>query len=127
MNSTKAQHQYTLAKWAALIREQQASTLKLKDWLAENNLNKDTYYYWKRKLKDEALDSIMPSFVELPTLSQRQEVVPVVKLVQPTQPDNDTHTPTIVASVSLGRATINLYDNASPVFIEKLLEVITNA
>lgn len=43
MNSTNAQKQYNLAKWAALVKECKSSGLKTMDWLKVHNISKDQY------------------------------------------------------------------------------------
>ena len=65
MNTSKLSHQAHLAHWGDVIREQSASGLSIKDWCSENNISKHTYFYWKRKLKEECLDSKLPEIVKL--------------------------------------------------------------
>ena len=45
MRLSEAEKQLKLQHWATLIQEYNDSGLKLKDWLCENNLSKDQYYY----------------------------------------------------------------------------------
>ena len=40
--------------------------MKLIDWLHENNISKDQYYYWRRQLKETIIAASLPEFVELP-------------------------------------------------------------
>ena len=54
MNSITVKNQYQLTKWAAIIKECNDSGIKIKDWLKANNISKDQYYYWRRKLQDIA-------------------------------------------------------------------------
>ena len=68
MNSVKVQHQIRLQKWAGLIKEQQESNLSINRRLKENNISRDQYYYWKRKLKDAVIDVLSSGFVEIPIL-----------------------------------------------------------
>lgn len=42
--------------------------MMVSEWLKQNNVSKDQYYYWQRKLKDACLESLQKeqvSFVEL--------------------------------------------------------------
>lgn len=43
-----------LESWATIVRECRNSGMKTKDWLAENNISKDQYYYWFRLLREQA-------------------------------------------------------------------------
>jgi len=130
MNATKAEQQYKLARWAELLKDQQESPLKLVDWLISNNISKDQYYYWKRKLKQTVFDTMVPStgFIELPIQPDSQElgsVVPVAQVVQ--QPSTVVNSPEAMASISIGNAVISINGNASPDFLKTLIGVIANA
>lgn len=43
-----------LENWAVLIHECKNSGMKTKDWLAQNNISKDQYYYWLRLVREKA-------------------------------------------------------------------------
>ena len=78
-------HQAKKAKWLTLIKEQSESSLTIKQWCDLNGYTIHTFYYWKRLLKEEALQNIsVPEIVPLvqppsPVLTKR---VPTVELVQ---------------------------------------------
>ena len=125
MNSTRIEKQYALQKWAGIIKQQQECTLPLKEWLSQNNITKDQYYYWKRKLKDTVLDDLVQGFVEIPSLPVQDKVAQVVKLVQPPQPamvSNET-----VTTITVGSAVININGNASQDFLRNLLGAVSHA
>jgi hypothetical protein len=125
MNSTRIEKQYALQKWAGIIKQQQECTLPLKEWLSQNNITKDQYYYWKRKLKDTVLDDLVQGFVEIPSLPVQDKVAQVVKLVQPPQPamvSNET-----VATITVGSAVININGNASQDFLRNLFGAVSHA
>lgn len=70
MNSLTAEKRYQFAKWAELIKECRSSGMKISERLNQNNISKDQYYYWNRKLKDVCLESMQSeqtTFLELPT------------------------------------------------------------
>ncbi len=75
MRLSEAESQLQLQKWTTLIQEYRSSGMKLKDWLYENNISKDQYYYWHRKLKMEAVKCNMPTFVDVTEVSQPPAVV----------------------------------------------------
>lgn len=126
MNSTKLRHQLSLEKWADIIRQQQASGLTINQWVTENNIRRDAFFYWKSKLKDTVIDSVTSAgFVELPVAPIQTESIPVVKLVQPT-PSTETSVET-VATMNIGTSVINIYGNASQEFLRNLLGAVSHA
>ena len=52
MNTTKFKHEFLARQWAQRIVDFKNSGLPLKEWLLINNLSRDQYFYWKRKLSD---------------------------------------------------------------------------
>ena len=51
MNSLTAEKKYQFAKWAEIIKLCKFSGMMISEWLKQNNISKDQYY-WQRKLKD---------------------------------------------------------------------------
>ena len=47
-----------LQMWQQRINEFHSSGLYLKDWLEQNNITRDTYYYWLRKCRAAAADNL---------------------------------------------------------------------
>ena len=45
MNSVKLKSQLKKERWIAIIKESKESPMLLKDWLKENNISKDQYYF----------------------------------------------------------------------------------
>jgi hypothetical protein len=50
--------QQKLLLWAKRIRECRASGLAVISWCEQNNLTRQTYYYWMRKIKREFVDAL---------------------------------------------------------------------
>lgn len=127
MNSITVKNQYQLTKWASIIKECNDSGIKIKDWLKANNISKDQYYYWRRKLQDIASDTIDTSFVEVPVVAPPVVVNTHSSMIDmPTAP-SDSNTKQAIATIHLGQAVIDLYDNTSPETLKTLLEVIAHA
>ena len=63
MNTKLATTQIRLNEWAAVIKDCKSSGLKVDEYCQQNNLSRDAYYYWLRKVKTAALQQA--GFVEL--------------------------------------------------------------
>ena len=107
MDSTVLKNQLLVSKWTALISECRNSGMPVKDWLAQNQVSKDQYYYWNHKLKNLCLDSIQPAFVELPA--------PVIE-------KKCYDAASKVASIQVGTTSIDIFETASADFLCKLFE-----
>lgn len=115
MNSVTVSKQLRLSRGSALVKACQESGLKVKEWCDLNGVTKDTYYYWKRKLKDLCLDQMdIPSFVDISE-----------ELLSRTMAGQSD--PEASASVILQGLRIDVYESASPAFLQKLMEAAKNA
>ena len=73
MNARELETQHNLKKWAAIIKECRSSGMKILQWLEINNISKDQYYYWQKKLKETCIDTFerqAATFVELPVTKE---------------------------------------------------------
>lgn len=73
MNAKELETQHNLKKWAAIIKECRSSGMKILQWLEINNISKDQYYYWQRKLNEICIDTLerqAATFVELPVTKE---------------------------------------------------------
>ena len=73
MNAKELETQHNLKKWASIIKECHSSGMKILQWLEINNISKDQYYYWQRKLKETCIDTLerqAATFVELPVTKE---------------------------------------------------------
>ena len=72
MDTKLAAAQVRLQQWAAIVRERKESGLKVDDYCETHNISRNAYYYWLRKLREAALESQSPRFVELPVPAAEQ-------------------------------------------------------
>ena len=54
----KIKHQVFLSKWAGLIQDCQMSGMTVQQWCATNIINVKTYYYWLKRVREQALLSL---------------------------------------------------------------------
>lgn len=57
--------EYRLQGWAEIIRERQASGLTNKEFCAQRGITEKTYYYWLRKEREAAAETVAPQLVRL--------------------------------------------------------------
>ena len=75
MNVNQKIHQAKLSKWTNLFSQQSASGLTIQDWCDQQGISRHSFYYWKRRLKDLAIDSCFPDIVPIsPCLPERTSV-----------------------------------------------------
>ena len=106
--------QFRLQTWAAQIQDCQnrPEGMNVDEWCRQNDITKANYYYRLKRVRQACLDSIQesePAFIELPALQE-----PVSK------PTTVTTNVSAVLHVSNG-LTIDLCDNASTEFMQKIL------
>ena len=124
MNARELETQHNLKKWAAIIKECRSSGMKILQWLEINNISKDQYYYWQRKLKETCIDTLerqAATFVELP----------VTKEVPASTELTVTHTVcknnSIAAVIKTNGVTFEITNTAAPDFIKNLIEAFNHA
>ncbi|KPU45379.1 hypothetical protein OXPF_10740 [Oxobacter pfennigii] len=71
----KLTDKYRIEQWAIIIRERINSGKQVNEWCAENNISRDSYYYWLRKVKLAAARE--KALTDEPQLSK---IVPMVPL-----------------------------------------------
>lgn len=115
MNTKVVAHQYKLQQWTSLIQECRSSGMKVKDWCQQNQISKDTYYYWFREVRKAACVALEGKSVSEPCF------VPVPsKIVEaPVSPSE--------MKISIGNATVEVNGSTSPEILRMVLEVLANA
>ena len=64
--STKSMlHQAKLNEWASRFTDQKSSGLTVTEWCKQNGLSEYKFFYWKRQLKEEAIEQVLPEIVPL--------------------------------------------------------------
>lgn len=80
MKPKELETQHNLTKWAAIIKECRSSGMRILEWLELNNVSKDQYYYWQRKLKETCIDTLekqQTTFVELPVVNEQSSTAEI--------------------------------------------------
>ena len=124
----KITHEVRMAQWKAIIEEclSRPEGQSAKQWLAEKGIHEKTYYYWQRKVRQEAYalikkDAGAPAMPIPVTQSVAFAEIPF----SPAQDDAQPFTPNVV--FRKGQTVIELSNSVSDKLLEKILEVMTHA
>ena len=63
-NVMQIRNEYRRQQWAQIIRECQSSGLSNREYCQQHGISEKSYYYWLRKLRETAAESI-PQIVEM--------------------------------------------------------------
>lgn len=103
-------------QWEKLITDCQNSGLKVDDWCEANNINRNSYYYWLRKIRKKACESL------LPTTSKQNPQTSFGKVEVQTQQTNS------IASIiiNLPSVTLEVRNGTDQQTIESVLLALKN-
>lgn len=110
MTSTALKHQARLYTWAEAIRDCRGSGLTVQQWCKQREITTTTYYRWEREVlalakaeKNSGTENAV-IFVELPTAQQQRNVSERA------------------ATIRLGEISVDVYNEASPELLSRILE-----
>ena len=112
---TLVKNHYRMEQWRKLIIECKNSGLNVQDWCAQNDITKHAYYYWLRKLREEACE-------DLPAIPKKAKAVSFKKIEVET-PVPNTATAVII---HLPSTTIEVREGTSRQTIEAVLLALKN-
>jgi hypothetical protein len=102
--------EFRFRQWTKIIQECQASDLTVTAWCSQHNVGIKSYYYWLRKIRLKACQSI-----ESKAPAMKQEIVPLQ--LNP-QPCSSTSHPVVI---HLGSVSIDIAEGTSQATIETVL------
>lgn len=114
---TIATHEAKLALWAERIQECHESGMSVKDWCRSQGISDKTYYYWFRKLKQEAFDKLPEEQRE--KLSENPELFFGSK--KPVCISNSSDT---AVSVFKNDLQIDIKNHADPTTVKMVLDLL---
>jgi hypothetical protein len=109
VSDTKAE--LRLRQWTKIIQDCQNSDLTVTAWCNQNNVGVKAYYYWLRKIRLKACQSMACQ-----SPATKQEIVPLQ--LNPHQSSGSVQ-PTI--AIHLGAASIDIAEGTSQATIEAVL------
>ena len=109
MKSVK--HEILKEQWKELIKNYNESGLPVRQWCEKNQISRHAYYYWLRKIRMNACESMLPAIPE-----QNKSIAFAKVELQAHQ-----SAPSTAITIHLSGATLEVRDGASQQTIEYLL------
>lgn len=121
-------HEIRTAHWQSIINQCLArpNNQSAKSWLQDNKVSEKQYYYWLRKLRNQAYQLSKEVNQQLPTKQSNQTFtfteIPVAPLLS--ESDNDVKPDAVVRTSKL---IIELSNSISDALLTRILEVVSLA
>ena len=87
-------HQVRLANWTKIIEQcnNRPAGTTAKQWLSDNGISDKSYYYWLRKLRQEAYANAEKKFPAVTPSQEQQPAVTFAEIPLPNQQNSMTDT-----------------------------------
>lgn len=113
-------HKFQLQRWKVLIQDRMHSNLKIKEWCEQNNVSKDAYYYWLKQIRIETFAEANSKFNNQ-VISESNSFVEIQSVASsPLSSSPIRSRPS--ALIRWNCLEIELFDDASPSFMRRLME-----
>lgn len=119
MDVQKISKEFRFKYWTDIIKEYHNSGQSVSSWCEEHNVNVKSYYYWLKKIRTAAYNSI-PNKQSVVPLRTSGDISPVFAQIK--APANEPTPPPII--LRLNGAVIEIQDGASSVTIENTLKAL---
>lgn len=107
---TYVKTRYRKEQWEKLIKNCQSSGLQVDEWCEKNQVSRHAYYYWLRKIRMKACESMLPAIPE-----QNKSIAFAKVELQP----HYSRSPVI--TIHLSGASIDVSDGVGQQTIESVL------
>ncbi len=114
----KITHEMRLIQWSPIIRECRSSSMTVKAWCIENNVNEKQFFYWQRRIREEVFDTINK------TVDHKQPNF--VQLSVPIGPSRNTSSFSADMIVHIGTNVLELSNTVSEELLSKVLKVMSD-
>lgn len=122
-------HQVRLANWTKIIEQcsNRPAGTTAKQWLRDNGISDKSYYYWLRKIRQEAYASKEMELPVINSLQEQQEAVTFAEIPLPERQASITETFKADAVIHTGTMVIGISNTISDTLLSRLLEVVHHA
>lgn len=108
---TYVKTKYRQDQWEKLIAECQSSGLQVDEWCEKNQISRHAYYYWLRKIRLKACESMLPA------LAEQNKSIAFAKIELPAHQSASS----TAITIHLSGATLEVRDGAGQQTIESVL------
>ena len=106
-------HQVRLANWTKIIEQcnNRPAGTTAKQWLSDNGISDKSYYYWLRKLRQEAYANAEKEFPAVTPSQEQQPAVTFAEIPLPNQQNSMTFTTDLCCCINVWKSRA---DSAGP-------------
>ena len=118
-------HEYRLSQWEPIITECKNSGLPVATWCRENNVDKQKFYYWQRRLRAAVFGETTtdaPNF-KPPAVPNKKKTT-IVELPTPIIEPISTQASIVL---HIKGCTIEVNNNVTPELIATIMQVMSHA
>ncbi len=124
-------HTVRNSKWKDIILQCQnrPAGKSVKQWMAENQINEKSYYYWQRKFRKEAFEQMNHSSI-LPTVQETSKVsFAEIRIPEPKKSVSDIIPETLkpTAVIKTAKMTIALSNDIADDLLSRILREVSRA
>lgn len=121
--------QVRLANWTKIIEQcsNRPAGTTAKKWLNDNGISEKSYYYWLRKLRQEAYANAEKEFPAVRPSREQQPAVTFAEIPLLNQKNSMTDTFRADAVIHTGTMVIGISNTISDTLLSRLLEVAHHA
>jgi transposase-like protein len=120
VNTQEMTKTYRLNQWTAIVRECRNSGQSVTKWCAENDINAKNYYYWLKKVRIAACES-------LPALKAETSQIVPLSISAPINTNSALNqNPASSIILRLDSITVEISNSASATLIENTMRAIQN-
>lgn len=122
-------HQVRLENWTKIIEQcnNRPAGITAKQWLSDNGISDKRYYYWLRKIRQEAYTNKEKELPATQPLHEQQPTVTFAEIPLPDQQRTMTDTFKADAVIHTGTVVIGISNTISDTLLSRLLEVAHHA
>lgn len=119
MQTVEMKNRYRLQQWTEIIRDCRSSGQTVVRWCADHEVNVKSYYYWLKKIREAAIDSL-PSF----SSPNEPTLVPIPSSLRTNAPRSEASHEQAAIILRTEAVTIEIHPHASTALLEQTLRIL---